>query len=71
MEYHRDQFWNLCYFLLYINDIKHAIGCDNVKLFADDPFLFTNERNIDATKEKASNLFEKKILLVCCQPIID
>ena len=26
-------------FLLYINDIKHAIGCDNVKLFADDTFL--------------------------------
>ena len=23
-------------FLLYINDIKYAIGCDNVKLFADD-----------------------------------
>ena len=46
-------------FLLYINDIKHAIGCDNVKLFADDTFLFTNERNIYAAKEKASNLFEK------------
>ena len=46
-------------FLLYINDIKHAIGCDNVKLFADDTFLFTNDRNIDAVKEKASNLFEK------------
>ena len=26
-------------FLLYINDIKHAIGCDNVKLFADNTFL--------------------------------
>ena len=46
-------------FLLYINDIKYAIGCDNVKLFADDTFLFTNDRNIDAVKEKASNLFEK------------
>ena len=46
-------------FLLYINDIKHAIGCHNVKLFADDTFLFTNDRNIDAAKEKASNLFEK------------
>ena len=46
-------------FLLYINDIKHAIGCDNVKLFADDTFLFTNDRKIDAVKEKASNLFEK------------
>ena len=55
---HRDQFWDLCYFL-YINDIKHAIGCDNVKLFADDTFLFTNDRNIYAAKEKASNLFEK------------
>ena len=46
-------------FLLYINDIKHAIGCDNVKLFADDTFLFTNDRNIYAAEEKASNLFEK------------
>ena len=45
-------------FLLYINDIKHAIVCDNVKLFADDTFLFTNDRNIDVAKEKASNLFE-------------
>ena len=26
-------------FLLYINDIKHAIGCDNVKLLADDAFF--------------------------------
>ena len=47
-------------FLLYINDIKHAIGCDNVKLFADDTFLFTNDRNVHAAKDKASNLFEKK-----------
>ena len=46
-------------FLLYINDIRHAIGCDNVKLFADDTFLFTNDRNIYAAKQKASNLFEK------------
>ena len=46
-------------FLLYINDIRHAIGCDNVKLFADDAFLFTNDRNVYAAKEKASNLFKK------------
>ena len=47
-------------FLLYINDIKHAIGCDNVKLYADDTFLVMNDRNIDVVKEKASDLFEKK-----------
>ena len=51
--------WGPLLFLLYINDIKHAIGCDNVKLFADDTFLFTNDRNIDAVKGKASNLFGK------------
>ena len=45
-------------FLLYINDIKHAIGCDDVKLFADDIFLFMNDRSIDVVKEKASDLFE-------------
>ena len=56
-------------FLLYINDIKHAIGCDNVKLFADNTFLFTNDRNIDAFKEEASNLFEENPW-VFCQPII-
>ena len=39
-------------FLLYINYINHAIGCDNVKLFADDTFLFTNNRNIDIAKKK-------------------
>ena len=42
-------------FLLYIYDIKHAIGCDNVKLIADDPSLVTNDRNIDAANEKASD----------------
>ena len=46
-------------FLLYINDVKHAIGCDNVKLFADVTFPVTNDRNINTAKEKASNLFEK------------
>ena len=50
-------------FLLYINDIKHAIGCDNATLFADDTFNFTNDRNIDAAKEKACNVFEKKFRL--------
>ena len=38
--------------------MQHAIGCDNVKLFADDTFLFMNDRNIDVVKEKASDLFE-------------
>ena len=46
-------------FLLYINDIKHAIGCENVKLFTDDTFILTNDKNIDAVKGKTSNLFEK------------
>ena len=45
-------------FLVYINDIKHAIECDNVKLFAVDIFLFKNDRNIYVVKEKASDLFE-------------
>ena len=68
--------WNVVYhrdpllFLLYINGIEHAIGCDNVKLFTDDTFLFMNNRNIDDVKEKVSDLFEKKSM-VRCQPIID
>ena len=47
-------------FLLYISDIKHAIGCDDVKLFAEDTFLFMNDRNIDVIKEKTSDLFDEK-----------
>ena len=38
-------------FLLCINDIKHATGCDNVKLFDNDTFLFMNDGNIDTVKE--------------------
>ena len=47
--------------LLYLNDIKHAFGCDNVNLFADDIFLFMNDRNFDVVKEKPGDLFEKKV----------
>ena len=47
--------------LLYLNDIKHTFGCDNVKLFADDIFLFMNDRNFDVVKEKTDDLFEKKV----------
>ena len=55
-------------FLLYINDIKHAIGCDNVKLFADDTFLFTNRKWQDyvyiqceykSTKQKIKHLLRE------------
>ena len=46
-------------FLLYINDIKHAIGCDNVKLFADDTFLFTNDRNVMPQKKKQAIYLKK------------
>ena len=31
---------------------------DVIMLFADDTFLFVNDRNIDVVKEKASDLFE-------------
>ena len=34
--------------------------CDDIQLFADNTFLFTNDSDIDAVKEKASKLFEKK-----------
>ena len=39
-------------FLCYINNIKHVSGCDGVSLFDDDPFPFTIDRNIDASKKK-------------------
>ena len=65
--------WGPLLFLLYINDIKHAIGCDNVKLFADDTFLFMNDRNIDVVKEKEKQVICLKKISVGvlpCQPII-
>ena len=34
------------FFLLYINDIYRALGCDAVRLFADDTSLFSSGRNL-------------------------
>ena len=35
------------YFLLYINDIYRAVGCNAVRLFADDTSLFSYELNLN------------------------
>jgi len=42
--FHRDLYWELFFFLLYVNDIDNAVPELNVKLRADDTNLFvTNE----------------------------
>ena len=50
-------------FFVYIIDTKHAIVCDNVKLFADDTYLFTNDRHVDAEKKTKNTqvIYLKKI----------
>ena len=45
------------FFLLYINDICNAIGCNAIKLFADDTFLIAKDRNIHIALEKAKDNF--------------
>ena len=35
------------FFLLYINDIYRALGCNVVRLFADDTSLLSSERNLN------------------------
>ena len=37
--------------LVYIIDTKHAIVCDNVKLFAYDTYLLTDDKHVDAEKK--------------------
>ena len=34
------------FFLLYINDIHRAVGCNAVRLFADDTSLLSSGRNL-------------------------
>ena len=35
------------FFLLYINDIYRALGCNAVRLFADDTSLLSSGRNLN------------------------
>ena len=47
------------FFLLYINDIYRAIGCNAVRLFADDASLIIGNRDLQPAKEKTNEMFTK------------
>ena len=47
------------FFLLYINDIYRAIGCNAVRLFADDASLIIGNRDLQLAKEKTNEMFTK------------
>ena len=47
MEYPRAQFWDPCFFLLYINDIVNVSNILFPILYADDTNLFMSGKNID------------------------
>ena len=47
------------FFLLYINDIYRAVGCNAVISFADDTSLLSNGRNLHDVINQAKELFYK------------
>ena len=47
------------FFLLYINNIYRAIGCNAVRLFADDASLIIGNRDLQLAKEKTNEMFTK------------
>ena len=47
------------FFLLYINDIYRAVGCNAVRLFADDTSLLSSDRNLHDAINQAKELFHK------------
>ena len=46
-------------FLFHVNDIKCAIGCDDIKVLADDTFLLASDTNIFVAKEQAIHNFDE------------
>ena len=53
--FHRDPFWDLLLFLIYINDLPNGLQ-SNPKLFADDTFLFSTVQNTTSTVSLKSDL---------------
>ena len=47
------------FFLLYINDIYRAVGCNVVRLFVDDTCFLSSGRNLHETIYQARELFHK------------
>jgi hypothetical protein len=59
MGSHRDQYWNHCFFLLYINDLPKSINNNaKVLLFADDTSIIINSLNQTEFEDSASKIFQ-------------
>ena len=46
------------FFLLYMNDIYRAVGCNAVRLFADDTSLMSYGLNLNDVMIQAKELFD-------------
>ena len=58
LVYQKDLFWNLSYFLIYINDLSNDIK-SKWKLFAGDTSLFSVVHDIDTSANDLNHDLEK------------
>ena len=42
-----------------VNDLYRSLGCNNVRLYADDTVIITNNHDLDHAQEQAKELFAK------------
>ena len=54
----KDPFWDLCYFLIYVNDLSNDIK-NKYNLFADDVSLFSVVHDIDTSADDLNHDLEK------------
>ena len=59
LAYHKDPFWDFCYFQLYINDLSNDVN-NKSKLFADDISLSSVVHDIDASANYIYHDLEKR-----------
>ena len=69
MEHHNDPYYDLCFFLIYINDISNSNSL-NLLSFADDTTTYQSDDDIyNLTKNKkiyTIGMFECKTPTVLC-----
>ena len=58
LVYHKDPFWHLCFFKIYINDLTNDIK-SKCKLVAHDTFLFSVVHDIDTSGNDLNHDLEK------------
>ena len=52
---HKVQFWDLYFFLIYINDFQNCLENSNLIMYADDTNVFIKEKNINTLYARAQN----------------